>query len=178
MMKGMKRGRWSLLLLILLGAAALASGTAYAYLTDRDSAVNQTVLGGNRIEVEEEFTPPEELEPGSVFSKAVRVKNTGRSDCYVRIKAVFSDSNAGQYCSMDWNTADFDYCADDGYYYYTQKVSSGELTEYLFTTVSVSPEAPSGALAELSILVYAESCQAAGFENYAAAWENYRRNQP
>ena len=177
-MKGISRWGWTVVLILLFGAAASASGTVHAYFTDRDSAVNLTVIGGNRIEVVEEFTPPEKVVPGSVFTKAVRVKNIGHTSCYVRIRAVFSDSNVGQYCSLDWNTTDFVYCADDGYYYCTKAMDSGELTEYVFTTVAVSPEAPSGDLTEVSILVYAESCQSAGFENYSAAWEYYRRNQP
>lgn len=177
-MRGICGWRRAMLVILLLGVIAAASGTVYAYLTDRDSSVNQTVIGGNRIEVVEEFTPPDELIPGSVFAKAVRVKNVGHSSCYVRLKAVFSDSNVGQYCTMDWNTVDFVYSADDGYYYYTKAIGSGELTEYLFTTVTVSPEAPSGALTGLTIYVYAESCQSAGFGSYIEAWDNFRRNQP
>ena len=176
-MRESNRWRWAVRCALIVVLAAV-SGQINAYLTDREQAVNQLVIGGNRIEVVEEFDPPDALVPGSTVTKTVRVRNSGHSECYVRIKAVFSDSDTGQFCSLDWNTANYVYRQEDGFYYYTGKVSPDGLTEYLFTTVSVSPEAPPEKLGRLSILVYAESCQSAGFAGYEEAWEYYRRNQP
>ena len=172
--------RWVVAVLVsaLPALAVLTPGRASAYFTGMDSAKNRTTIGGNRIEIVEEYTPPEKVTPGSAFAKAVRVENVGNSSCYVRIRAVFSDSDAGQYCSLDWNTTDFYYCAEDGYYYCKGILAPQAMTPYLFTTVTVSPDAPEEALAQFSILVYAESCQAGGFGQYEEAWQYFGRNRP
>lgn len=165
-------------LFLLIGVIAVIPKQISAFFSDRTQEINSLIVGGNRIRVVEEFTPPDELIPGSVFTKKVQVENVGHSDCYIRIKAVFTDSRAGQYCSMDWNTRDFSYSAEDGYYYCTKRITPGELTPYLFTRVTVSQDAPAEELGQVSLLVYAESYQAAEFGNWEAAWEDYRRNRP
>ncbi len=175
--RGVRRGILAVGCLLLAVSACLLPGSVSAYFADTDSAGNQMTAAGNRIEIEEEFPPPEDVTPGSEFTKKVSEKNVGTSTCYVRIRAVFSDSNAGQYCTVDWNTEDY-VCGDDGYYYYRRLLRPGETTPYLFTTVTVSPEAPSEALERFSILVYAESCQAAGCGSFGEAWQYFGRNRP
>lgn len=176
-MKGIGRMCRMTWLILFIGIIAALTGTVSAYLADGEQIENRLTIGGNQIEIREEFDPPEELTPGSTFTKSVRVENSGHSECYVRVKAVFSDSNTGQHCSLDWNTTDFNYCAEDGFYYYRYKVMPKELTAYLFTTVTVSPEAPPEQLGEFSILVYAESCQAVGFATGDEAWAYFGRNK-
>ncbi len=89
-------------------------GKAVSYYSDTETKVNHAVIGFNEIEIEEEFEEPEDIEPGDVINKTVKVKNTGNGDCYVRIKAVFSHSLTGDKCSIDWNTKDFTYNSEDG----------------------------------------------------------------
>lgn len=177
-MRRINRWRYAALMILLLGVTTVMSPSVNAYLADGDTVTNPFEVGGNRIEIIEEFTPPDELQPGSVITKTVRVKNIGHSPCYVRIKAVFSDSEVGQYCSLDWNLEDYEYDAEDGYYYYTRAIEPGETTGYLFSTVSVSEDAPQSALTEVSVLVYAESCGSGSAESYTAAWADYGRNKP
>lgn len=147
-----------------------------AYLVDGDRSENLLIFGGNQISVREEFETPQELIPGKNYVKRVRVENSGHSDCYVRIKTVFTDSRVGKYCSLDWNMNDFTYCEEDGFYYYRDILSAGEMTTHLFTTISVSGEFPADRSEDCSILVYAESCQSEGFEHYEDAWAYWGRN--
>lgn len=149
----------------------------YSYLSDADKTNNQFSVGGNKIELIEEFDPPEELLPGTTFTKDVKVKNIGENDCYIRIKAVFTNSDIGNYCTVDFNTTDYEYNSEDGYYYYKNKLNVGEVSSSLFTTVSISDEIPKFEIQDFNILVYAESIQYDGFTNYNDTWINYQKNK-
>lgn len=149
-----------------------------AFLTDADSADNMFTVGGSNIEIVEEFDPPDKLEPGTAFTKDVKAKNLGPSACYVRIKAVFTDSDMGKYCTVNWNTRDFAYNSEDGYYYYKKVLDVGKHTESLFSTITLSDSIPPGEIKDFDVLVYLESYQSNGFANYEAAWEHYHRNKP
>jgi hypothetical protein len=169
-------------LLLLAGAGLLAGVTAIginalsAYLRDSESKVNQTIVGGNHIEIVEEFIPPNEMTPGAVIHKDVSIKNTGPSPCYVRISALFSNSDVEKYCTVDWNTDDYFY--EDGYFYYEYPLEPGEQSPSLMTTINVSDALPKNEITAVSLIVYAESYQSEGFMNYIEAWEHCERNEP
>lgn len=168
--------KWIPVLIVLMMISII--GGVYAYLTSNDTAKNTLVIGGVNTEVVEEFTPPEKLEPGTSFTKDVKVKNLGPSECYVRIKAVFTDSDMEKYCTVDFNTRDYVYNEDDGFYYYTEILRVGDITPSLFTTVSLSEEITEAEIKDFDILVYSEAYQSEGFDNYKDAWEYYHRNKP
>lgn len=176
-MKIIKKMKW-----VIFGGVFLFGigfiGHSVAYLSDGDSAVNEITVGGNRVEIVEEFEPPAELVPGVSFTKDVKVENVGPSDCYVRIKAVFTDSDMGKYCSVDFNTTDYTYNEADGYYYYKKILKSGDATPSLFTTVTLSNAITTAEIKDFDILVYTESYQSAGFTDYSKAWEHYHKNKP
>ena len=163
-------------LLLLLAVTALLIipqiGKTLSYYSDTETKVNHAVMGFNEIEIEEEFEEPDEIKPGAVIDKTVRVKNTGNGDCYVRIKAVFSHSLTGDKCTVDWNTKDFTYKAEDGYWYYNHILPTGESTSALMTKVTVGADIPTGAedLPEIKLIVYAESVQSKRFANADEAW--------
>lgn len=154
------------------------TGRVFAYLADGDKAVNMMVIGGNRVELIERFEPPAELVPGVTFTKDVKVKNVGQNDCYVRIKAVFTDSDMGDYCTLDFNMQEYEYSEEDGYYYYKKVLKKDEETTSLFTTVSLSRSIPKEQIKDFDILVYTETYQSHGFDDYKHAWAHYHRNRP
>lgn len=149
-----------------------------AYLTDADVATNKMRIGGNHIQITEDFEPPKEVIPGVSFKKNVQIKNLGPSDCYVRVKAVFSDSDMGKYCEVDWNTTDWIYNEMNGYYYYNHSIVKGESSTSLFTTITIKEDTPETAIKDFEIIIYAESYQSEGFDTYIEAWEYYNKNNP
>lgn len=167
---------WLILMMMLIVVAGVTGITAY--LSDVDEAVNEFTMGGNRIELIEQFIPPEKLVPGVEFQKDVAVKNVGPNACFVRIKAVFTDSDMEEYCEVNFNTRNYDHNAEDGYYYYKKILRTDETAPSLFTTVKLSDEIPADEIRDFDILVYTESYQAAGFEDYEDAWVHYQRNKP
>lgn len=170
----MKKLRKWIILTPLVLISILSIGI-WAYFTGRNSMKNTIILGGVTVEVVETFEPPEVLEPGTSFTKDVKVQNLGPSDAYIRVFAVFSDSEMEEYCTVDWNTTDFIYNETDGYWYYTKKLmaeGNASITSSLFTTVTLSNEIPEDKIKDFEILIYAEGFQAEGFETYEDAW-NY-----
>ena len=171
----MNRKRYGPLLMLLAVMVLLLIsyiGKTVSYYSDTESKVNHAVMGYNEIEIKEAFEEPEEVKPGDVISKTVRVKNTGNGDCYVRVKAVFSHSLTGDKCSVDWNTTDYTYHSDDGYWYYNHILTTGETTPALMTRIKIGEDIVTGTwdLPEIKMIEYAESVQSKLFADADEAW--------
>lgn len=163
-----------LLSTMLLLFIAVNSESIGAYFTDADTKINRITIGSVETEIEEVFEP-EKPDPGDRIKKEISVINTGKSDCYVRVKAVFSDSDMEKKCIVDWNTTDWVYDTIDGYYYYKTVLASGKKTKNLCTAITILSTATN--IKEFDVIVYAESYQAEGFESYREAWDYYERNK-
>lgn len=171
----MKIKRYGPLLFLFVAVALLITpyiGKTLSYYSDTETKVNHAVMGFNEIEIEEDFEEPEDIKPGDIINKKVSVKNTGNGDCYVRIKAVFSHSLTGEKCSVDWNTTEFTYNSEDGYWYYNKILPTGEITPALMTKITVSADILTGVedMPEIKLIVYAESVQSKLFANADEAW--------
>lgn len=175
-----KRVRRRKIMTIGLCMSLVVAFTAFvgAYMSDADQLRNQISIGGSSIDIVEEFDPPKELTPGVSFTKNVSVINNGPNACYVRVLAVFTDSDMGDYCTVDWNTTDWVYNSEDGYWYYINPVADSTATTSLFTTITLSGDIPESSINSFDMLVYAECYQADGFDDYEAAWAHYHVNKP
>ena len=150
------------------------SGFVGAYFTDADTKTNRITMGSVETEIEENFEP-QKPDAGDIIKKEVAVTNTGESKCYVRVKALFSDSDMAKVCTVDWNTTDWIYDSTDGYYYYKSALSSGTKTKNLCTAITIASTATN--VKAFDFIVYAESYQAEGFSSYTEAWDYYERNK-
>lgn len=146
--------------------AAFASfGVTYAYLVANDSKVNEFNVGENNIELKEEFTAPEVLEPGIEFDKNPYVRNTGDLPCIVRMRVDFSDSEAEKFCELiGINYGGWSGPYKDGYYYYTKILKPGEETPKLFEKVKIKDKYEENGdtitindMIDFDIMIYAES---------------------
>lgn len=151
---------------------AISSVITYAYFTAKSQKTNNIVLGYNKIQLKENYIPPLTMEKGISFVKEPYVENIGDVDCYVRLKSVVSDSRVEEYLSIDYNNQDFTYNEQDGYWYYNKIIKPGEVTEKLFTTVSVAAEADDRVLDGFDIYVYAESVQTVDGKTMDEVWGN------
>lgn len=167
-------------LIVLILLVALASGGVLgimSFLSDGDTKSNSVTIASNKIELVEDFEPPKELKPGISFKKDVRVENKG-SNCFVRIKARFTDSDMEKYCTVDYNTTDYEYEESSGFYYLKRVLNEGETAPSLFTTVTLSDSIPEAEIKDFDILIYAESYQQGKFTDYREAWDYFMRNKP
>lgn len=135
-------------LLILLLALPLY-GTI-AYFTAEEIAHNVITTGEIDIELLEwadtDKTIPfsekvaENVLPGSDIIKIVEVKNTGENQAYIRIKVDKAITLQGNekpdlnLIKLDFNNKNWT-LGLDGFYYYNEKLKSGEKTKPLFTTL-------------------------------------------
>lgn len=171
------KNRKSILMLILLvfTLVNVSVNSVIAYLADGDIAHNKITVGGSNITIDEEFDP-EPIIPGAVITKKVRIKNEGPNNCYVRVRALFTDSDVGKYASIDWNLSDWEYDSTDEYYYYKSVVNVGKTTSYLMTEITIENEIPENMIKDVDLIVYAESYQADGYSDYKEAWADYQKN--
>lgn len=175
-------------------------GGVAAYYNDADDSFNRMTVGGSNVTIVENFDPPKIIEPGTVITKEVSVTNLGPSECYTRVKAVFTTSDMEKYCTVDWNVYDAEtnptgwiYNAEDNFWYYPGELMDGDRTTNLFNTITVAEyydfdgngeideetEAiPQSAIESFDVLVYAESYQSRGYDDYQEAWAAYRVNKP
>ncbi|MGN0630376.1 MAG: hypothetical protein ACI4JN_03525, partial [Ruminococcus sp.] len=58
----------------------------------------------------------------------------------------------------------------DGYYYYREKLAEGDITESLFTAVTVSDSIAPEELKDFDILVYSEALRGSDGESYRQVW--------
>lgn len=163
------------MLIIIIVATILVIGISlgvYGYFTYKAQVTNNINLGYNKIQINENYIPPLTIEKGISYKKEPYVTNVGNVECYVRIKTVVSDSRVADYLSIDYNTENFTYNAEDGYWYYKAPVTVGGRTESLFTTVSVAQDADDIVLDGFDIYVYAESVQIVEGKTMEECW-NY-----
>lgn len=146
--------------------ASIAATGTLAYFTTEQSAVNVITSGGINIEIVErtkaedgaEVQFPEEgisnVMPGTSASKIVRIKNTGVSDAWIRVKMESKIVSAdGQELPleigenekkpvMECEVLDGWVDGKDGYYYYENPVKSTEadnVTTELIKEVKFNP---------------------------------------
>lgn len=162
----MSKKKIFLIVVACLLVVSASFGITYAYLIANDSVQNEFTVGENKIDVEEEYDPPEKLEPGTVITKKPSAKNTGNLSCFVRMRADFSDSAAKELCEeLKIDTVNWEYDSSDGYYYYKKLLNPNDSTTNLFTEVVIKTEKADGTaltdedMIDFDILVFAESCQ-------------------
>ncbi|MDO4523151.1 MAG: SipW-dependent-type signal peptide-containing protein [Eubacteriales bacterium] len=163
----MRRYIWTVMAAVLVLGAGV--GTSYAYLTAEDEVNNEFSVSETGITITEEFDPPKELRPGQVITKKPWIVSSSNVDCYVRAMVRFSDSRAESFCEAleiqeGWEPA------EDGYYYWKEKLAPGETTGALFETVRLREDTEKEELVPFELLVYAEAVQCGELEA-SDAWK-------
>lgn len=143
-------------------AFAAVSGTL-AYFTAEERVHNVITSGGVGIEIVEkteadsgaEVDFPKEgirdVMPGTSASKIVKIKNSGESDAWIRVKVESSIVDADgedlplmagsddKKPVMEYEILEGWIPGEDGYYYYEKPVAPGEFTGLFIDTVKFSP---------------------------------------
>lgn len=170
------------ILAVLLISLAM-TGVTTAYLTYHRMLVNQIGIGTNTISIIEEFVPLKKQDLGdNVFKKKVQIKNTDKTDSFIRVFMNFSDSavkdlskmspggndwyDASEYMSSDFSNlpGNWVYVSEEedgllgGFYYYTIPVKAGELTVPLVERIMVT-YTDASQIQDFDILVTADSIQ-------------------
>ena len=134
--------------------AILAAGTI-AFFNAEDTAHNVITSGSVNIAVVETMLDGTELKafpeegitgvmPGSTVSKIVSIRNTGRSDAWIRVR-VSIEVKDGEGLPLDTGVVGFTvegpwFNGEDGYYYYGEAVPAERETQVLFREVRFDPD--------------------------------------
>lgn len=172
-----------LVLAVLAICVAIAATGTLAYFTATGTARNVITSGGINIAIEEKTQsggalvdfPAEGMTgimPGTSASKIVKVKNTGASEAWIRVKVESTITGAdgkplpgtlnGGIPVMEFRILSGWTEGADGYYYYEKPVAAGKATTELLKEVSFAPEMGNeyqGCKAQL--LISAEAVQTA-----------------
>ena len=177
----MKKAPAFILTAALITAGLSGIGNTRAFLTDSGSAVNPVRPGCNETTITEDFPdgPPQNPEDDPVYNKTVAVsapRNQGiNCGCYVRARILYSNSGLGDAAVLSGMDGSWVY-SSDGWYYCTMKLSEGETTPPLFTSVQLDSSKISADIQkyveDFSISIYEESVQAGSSTDYRQAW-NY-----
>lgn len=175
MKKKNKKIRIIAIIIATLIILVIAIAYRYGYFTDKEHKTNNINLGYNKIQVNENYIPPLNIEKGISYTKEPYITNIGNVECYVRVKSEISDSRVAKYLSLNYNEENFAYNEADGYWYYKNIVKPGERTESLFTTVTIAQEADDIVLDGFDIYVYAESVQTIEGKTMEETWNNFNK---
>ena len=137
---------------IILAIAAMGSS---AFFNAEDTAHNVITSGSVNIAVVETMLDGTELKafpeegitgvmPGSTVSKIVSIRNTGRSDAWIRVR-VSMEMKDGEGQPLDTGVVGFTvegpwFDGGDGYYYYGEAVPAEKETQVLFREVRFDPD--------------------------------------
>lgn len=164
-MKTAQKTSLAVIVLICGCCLLLLTGGICAYLISVADQTNQWTVGENVTQIEEVFEPPETIKAGQSYEKKVKVRNIKGVPCYIRVFAEFSDPQQADAMQLEFNSEDWTTKQGDGYYYYKKVLSVGEATEPLFEGFHAEKDS-----ANLELIVYSESVQAAGTENAEEAF--------
>ena len=137
----------SLVALLLVALVGIIGGT-YAYFTSVATLNNEFKTGTYATSVTEEFESPDNWIPGETTTKKVNVTNNGTVD--VAARAIYTESwiasdgtvlsgirdgeRVAQFIiGSDWEAA------NDGYYYYNDILTNGEISADFITEVTFNP---------------------------------------
>jgi hypothetical protein len=141
---------------------------ARAYLSSHVKQSSSLIVGDVKSDVIEQWDPPDTIVEGEEYQKMVVVSNTGSSECFVRMLVEFEDPAMAEAIDINFNEEHWTEKQSDGYYYYKEKLASGEATIPLFTTLHANAD-----LSELRLIVYHESVQCGTFDTAIDAFEYY-----
>ncbi len=169
----MKKKLFALSVMAML-IAICSFGTA-AFYNAQDTAHNVITMGNVNIAISEwadeektiEFSNVDGVLPNTSVTKVVEIRNTGKSDAWVRVRiekniSLNSDSEGDTgLISLNINEGSW-IDGNDGYYYYSKKLTEDEVTEPIFTKVDFSKDMDNSYVgAVCSVEVFAEAVQSA-----------------
>lgn len=157
--------RFGIPALVLVGSMA-----AWGYMTDFSERINELFTAHDRIELEEEFDPPETLNPGDYVVKRAWVRNVGDIDCYVRAMCLLSTDDVLPYATLNLSSEGWSAPDSDGWMYCPTVLAPGTSTTTMLEGIQIAPGSPQEAMESFDVFVLAESVQAYGYDTAEEAF--------
>jgi hypothetical protein len=143
-------------------------GHINAFFQDKENIPNKITIGNVETEIIEEYDV-KPIIPGEEFKKIVKVKNTGNSSCFVRVKVEVSPEEYKDDLALNIDANYWEY--KDGYYYYNSALQPNKETTPLFTKLHIPNNLKSGDVFDVN--VYCESIQSVIFNSNNTKTEKF-----
>lgn len=159
-------------------AFAFSAGMTFASWKTQGNTVNKITMASVKGQILEEYEQDQVVYPNGTVDKTVQVKNTGTADAFPRVKIEKAwgdgrDENGRLIVDPDlstdnieitYNTEQWMYNPEDGYFYYTEVLKPGDTTVSLFDSFTINGENTGGEYKNklADIIVSMEMVQAAG----------------
>ena len=140
----------------------IGTAVTFAVVTaTTDTVVNHFDAGEVKTHIEEEFEG--KIEKNSTVKKNPKIVNDGKSNAFIRARITVSPEDApaeliGGAYDVSENSAGW-YAAEDGWYYYSTPVKTGEATKTLFDKVKIGDTD-----SNFDITIYEESVYSEEYE--------------
>lgn len=144
----------SIMLIILAVCSLFNIRSINGFFHDEEKLTDEIVFGDIETMIVEECDN-KPIISGEQFKKIVKIKNTGESPCFVRVKVLISPEKYKNELALDINTTDWEY--KDGYYYYKKILNCNDETTPLFTKLTIPTGLKNGDIFDINI--YSESIQ-------------------
>jgi len=153
----MKKINLKLLIIVLVGVAILliTFGFTYSLLSSTSIKQNQFYGANNKIEIEETFSAPRKLIPGSTIVKQPKIVNKGTVPVCVRVRVLFSDNAAKDFC--DPIAINSGWTLNSDWYYYNNVLNVGASTNNVFEQIKIKTSVAQSVITDFQVIVYAES---------------------
>ena len=139
-----------IILAVVLFGGIFTVGSAWAYFTSNQQDTSNITLKAVDTEIEEEID-------ATTLTKKPMVKNTGTSDCIVRVKVEITPSKEAENITLRGvNSKDWEYNKEDGYYYYQGILEVNTLTSEVFQGVDIIDQ---DKMKAFDIIIYQEAIQ-------------------
>lgn len=177
--------------LICLLTVELGVMPTVSYLSSYESHTNKFGIHSNEIEIHEQFDPVPPSLRENKYTKKVKIENTGKLDCYVRVFLDFEDDDIREKSQLfidenqTYTLEEYKQNPPENWRYY----ESGDLKDYFYYEKPLEPGMSTTPLIEgftttfsvltknIDVIVYAESIQAydplSDSQDYKTIWESY-----
>ena len=136
-----------------------------AYFSARHIVNNRLVIGQNINQINTEVSEIQGYQSDASYSDETSITNTASVDCYIRVFVAIDSTMVSidfEYDSQNWV-----YNQDDGYYYYKYAIKPNESTTPLFDEISIRNVEIKETF---EVLIYSESVQSYGFSSPEVAF--------
>lgn len=143
--------------------------SSLAYLMSKKTLTNKLKIGQNINKINTEVSEIENYRSDTSYSAQTKVKNVASVDCYIRVFVAIDSTMVST--DFDYDTNNWKYNSNDGYYYYKNPIKPNESTTPLFNEIKINDVETKE---YFEVLIYSESVQSDSFSSPEEAFSNLK----
>ena len=159
----------SISILLSLTALLLLIPFTEAYFSARHIVNNKLIIGQNINQINTEVSEVRSYQSDTSYSDETSVKNVASVDCYIRVFVAIDSTMVS--INFEYDSENWTYNQDDGYYYYKHSIKPNESTTPLFDEILIEDIETKETF---EVLIYSESVQSYSFASSEEAFSKLK----